>query len=61
MFVQNLDGPTQPIVNHELDAGQHTCEEHIHEIKDNGGSQLSFSLSFTYIIFYVAKCLHVKN
>src|SRR3989440_10056707 len=47
MVVQHLGGPTQPVVDHELYASQHTGEEEIHEVKDGGGIHVAFFLSFS--------------
>src|SRR5437588_5623621 len=49
MFVQHLGGPTQPVVDHELDASQHTGEEEIHEVEDGSGIHVAFFLSFHVI------------
>jgi hypothetical protein len=43
MFIQNLGGPTQTVVDHELDASQHTGEEEIHKVKESDEIHVAFS------------------
>src|SRR5262249_49762002 len=45
MFVQHLGRATQTVVDHELDASQHTGEEYIDEIEDSSGIHGAFFLS----------------
>src|SRR5260370_24994165 len=47
MVVQNLGAHTQTIVDHELDASQHTDEEEIHEVEDGGGIYVAFFVALS--------------
>src|SRR5207247_8689461 len=43
MVIQNLGRPTQTVVDHELDASQHTGEGEIHKVKESDEIHVDFS------------------